>query len=234
LPVVDPSSRPSGRPGADLAAVVLAAGDGSRFEGDAVTKLLATVAGVPIVRRAVGTLLAAEAGFDPVVAVVGSEAARVEAALSGLPVVVVRNDDYAAGQSTSVRRGVAAVRDLREGGDAGPDAVVVALGDMPVVAPASVDALVAAYRAGAGSALAAGYRGRRGNPVLFDRRHLDRLAGVVGDVGGREVLVDGDDSAVVETGDPGVLRDVDTDADLARVRAAVDGDGRDPTDVDGG
>jgi hypothetical protein len=44
------------------------------------------------------------------------------------------------------------------------------------------------------------------------------LADVDGDVGGRDILLSGDDSVLVETGDPGVRRDVDTQTDLDAVR----------------
>jgi molybdenum cofactor cytidylyltransferase len=50
--------------------------------------------------------------------------------------------------------------------------------------------------------------------VLFDERHFEALEDVSGDAGGRELLLDGDRAAIVETGDPGVVRDVDTEADL--------------------
>jgi molybdenum cofactor cytidylyltransferase len=85
---------------------------------------------------------------------------------------------------------------------------------MPRVDPDSVCALVRAYRGGAGDALAAAHGGRRGNPVLFDACHFPALASVEGDRGGREVLLSGERSALVETGDPGVRRDVDTTDDL--------------------
>ncbi|PHQ46098.1 molybdopterin-guanine dinucleotide biosynthesis protein A [Halorubrum sp. C3] len=125
---------------------------------------------------------------------------------------VVHNDAYEAGQATTVRRGVAAIRD-RDGA-----AALIALGDMPFVSVESVDRLVAAYRAGVGDALAAGFGGVRGNPVLFDERHFDALSDVAGDTGGREILLTDDRSALVETGDEGVLADVDRDEDLETLR----------------
>jgi molybdenum cofactor cytidylyltransferase len=203
LPVVDPPTADvdAVRDGS-VAGVLLAAGTSSRFGEE--NKLLARVDGDPLVRRAGRTLAAA--GVEPRVAVLGHEADRVAGALDGLGFRFVRNPDYAAGQATSVGAGVDAV--------SGASAAVFALGDMPAVDPATVGALVAAYRAGAGTALAAAFDGRRGNPVLFDARHFDALADVAGDVGGREILLDGDESALVETGDPGVCRDVDTPADL--------------------
>lgn len=222
LPLVDPADvtdgtdedetagRQRGEP--TVAGVLLAAGTGSRF-GDA-NKLLATLDGEPIVRRAGRTLV--DAGLDPLVAVVGYEAERVAAALDGLPVRIVENDAYREGQSTSVRAGVDAV------GEHGVGAAVFALGDMPCVAPASVRALVTVYRGGRWTALAAACDGRRGNPVLFDSRRFDALAAVSGDRGGRRLLGGSERAALVETNDPGVLRDVDTAADLDRLHSSSD------------
>lgn len=188
--------------------VLLAGGTSSRF-GEA-NKLLADLDGEPLVRHAASTLLGAD--LDGVVAVLGHEADAVQTALAGLGLRVVRNSDYDGGLSTSVARGVTAARD----GDA--DAAVFLPGDMPRVDPSTVGALIDAYRAGLGTALAAACDGRRGNPVLFDRRHFEALLAVEGDVGGRPVLVEGGGGALVETGDTGVLVDVDTTDDLQRHR----------------
>lgn len=188
--------------------VLLAAGTSSRF-GET-NKLLADLDGEPLVRHAARTLLGAD--LDGVVVVVGHEADAVEAALADLDLRVVRNPDYGEGLSTSVIQGVSAAREE----DA--DAAAFLPGDMPGVDPSTVVALVDAYRAGLGTALAAACDGRRGNPVLFDRRHFEALLAVEGDVGGRPVLVGSEEGALVETGDPGVLADVDTTADLERRR----------------
>jgi molybdenum cofactor cytidylyltransferase len=189
-----------------VAGVLLAAGTSSRF-GET-NKLLEPLDGEPLVRHAGRTLAAV--GLSPLVAVLGHDSARVRDALDGLGFTFVENPAYETGQSTSVRAGIEAL--------AGVAGAVVALGDMPFVSPASVTALVAAYRAGLGTALAAACDGRRGNPVLFDARYFDALTGVSGDVGGRKILLTGGDSVLVETGDRGVLRDVDTPADLASDR----------------
>ena len=211
LPVVDPPANRTGE--ARVAGVLLAAGTSTRF-GDA-NKLLADVEresggdgqqdGTPMVRRSAETLLATD--LDGVVVVLGHEADRVRAALAGLDVSFAENPEYESGQASSVRAGVRALSDV--------DAAVFALGDMPYVDPESVSALVAAYEAGEGTALAAGYEGRRGNPVLFDATHFPALADRDGDVGGKQVLFSADDAAVVETSDPGVRRDVDRPDEFA-------------------
>lgn len=208
LPIVEPPDRPDfGRP-ERIAGVLLAAGTSSRY--GPTNKLLASIDGDPIVRHAGRSLAAAD--LDRLVAVVGHDADAVADALDGLGFTIVENPGYEAGQSTSVRAGVRALADETA-------AVVVALGDMPFVEPATVDALVAAYRDGAGTALAAAHEGERGNPVLFDSRHFDALTDVSGDVGGRHILLHGDDSALVKTGDSGVTWDIDTPDDLRDERS---------------
>ena len=224
FPVVEPPS--TGREAAEcsvaedvaVAGVLLAGGTSSRF-GDA-NKLLVDVDGVPMVRRSARTLL--DADLEPVVVVVGYEASLVRCALDGLDVRIVENPDYRDGQATSLRAGVRALDDatldsrVREGEPTrGVDAAVFALGDMPYVDPSSVEALVASYVAEEGSALAAGYDGVRGNPVLFDQRHFGALVATEGDVGGRAVFESAASAAVVETGDPGVRRDVDRPDDFS-------------------
>lgn len=202
LPFVDPPT-PSDPDRSGIVGVVLAAGESSRF--GAANKLLATIDGEPLVRRAATTLL--DAGLE-VVVVLGHDAATVRDALDGLDVSFASNPAYDEGQSTSVRRGVevASARDA--------DAAVFLPGDMPFVAPGTVRALLAAYRAGAGEALAVAHEGVRGNPVLFDRACFDALRAVEGDVGGRSVLLAHENAALVRVDDPGVRTDVDTRDEL--------------------
>ena len=184
--------------------VVLAAGSSSRF-GET-NKLLTEWIDAPLVSHAVDNLL--QSVVDEVVVVVGYDAKRVQAAVSGFEVTIVNNQKYAAGQATSVRRGVEAARTR------GADAIVFVLGDMPAVETESIDLLVNAYHAGVGYALATAFEGNRGNPVLFARRHFDALANITGDTGGRGVLHNDDEAALVETGDRGVLIDVDSIEDM--------------------
>jgi molybdenum cofactor cytidylyltransferase len=213
LAALDPDEPPA----PTVVGVLLAGGTSSRF-GDA-NKLRAELDGEPLVRHAARTLL--DADLHEVVVVTGHEAGAVRAALADLPVRFVHNPAYEAGLSTSVARGVRAVTgadDADGEGGADVDAAVFLPGDMPAVEPSTVRRLVDARRAGLGTALAAAHDGRRGNPVLFDRRHFEDLLDVEGDVGGRPVLVGSDDAALVATDDPGVVVDVDTVADLRRRR----------------
>src|SRR5262245_7699568 len=104
---------------AQVAAIVLAAGRSSRMGPQ--NKLIADIAGKPMVRRVAETALASAA--RPVLVVTGHMAAEVGAALSGLDVTPVANPDYATGLASSLKAGIRAV-------PAGCDGALVLLGDM--------------------------------------------------------------------------------------------------------
>lgn len=166
----------SGR-GVRVAGVLLAAGAGRRFGGP---KALAQLEGEPLVTR--GTRLLATAGCDPVVVVLGARAAQVRAVADLGGALVVVNEAWESGMASSLRTGLSAVA----AGDAA--AFVVALVDQPLVTPAAVRRLIAAWRDGAVAAVAT-YGGKQRNPVLFDRRVCaDVGRAAVGDEGARTWL----------------------------------------------
>lgn len=207
LTVIDPASVAAEEPVASptVHGVVLAAGTSSRYGGS--NKLLELIDGEPVVTHTVEAVRAAD--LDGITVILGHDAERVGAAVSGLRVNLQTNDRYAEGQSTSVATGVAAARER------GADAVLIALGDMPFVSVETIETLLSVYARNAGDAVAAACGGKRGNPVLFDERFFDALSSVEGDVGGRELLYSDPGAVAVETGDPGVLHDVDSPGDLA-------------------
>ncbi len=131
-----------------VAAVVLAAGPGSRFHGRT-HKLLASLGGRPVVAHAVGAAVASGLATFVVTGAVDLQG-RVDA-----EAVLVNNARWAEGQSSSLQAGIAAAA------AAGHDAVVVGLGDQPLVGPHAWSAL-AACRA---QMAVATYGGRLGNPV---------------------------------------------------------------------
>ncbi|WP_018261281.1 nucleotidyltransferase family protein [Methylobacterium sp. WSM2598] len=184
--------------------VLLAAGRGTRF-GPA-PKLLAPLDGVPLVRHAAEAAL--RAGIGPVVAVLGHAEEAVRAALAGLDLVLVRNPAYAQGLSTSLRAGLAALPEAAEG-------AMILLGDMPRVPPALLAGLAAAF-AGTDAAVVPVCAGRRGNPVLLNRRRLAaELAALTGDRGAGPLLAGRRDVREWPVEEAGILLDVDTPETLA-------------------
>ena len=195
--------------GNHVAALILAAGASSRMGHP---KQLLDWNGRPLVRAAAEVALAAR--LDPLLVVVGGAQTAVADALAGLPLQMIANPDYAHGQSTSLRAGIAAL-----GQDA--DAVVVLLGDQPFVTAAIVEQLVAEWRTSRAVIVAPTYVGQRGNPVLFARAVFPELLAVQGDQGARAVLAaERARVRLVAFDDPRPLADIDTPEDYERLRDA--------------
>lgn len=189
-----------------VAGLLLAAGAGRRF---GMAKALALFHGRPLVRHGADTLAAG--GCDPVLVVVGAQAAAVRAAAAGLS--LVDNPDWATGMGSSLRAGLTVLAD-------GPaDAVVVLLADMPGVSGAAVARMVAV--AGPDALAAGGYGDRRGHPVLLGRAHWAGVAATAtGDRGARDYLRERA-VRVVEVGDVADDTDADTPHLLSLVESAV-------------
>lgn len=190
-----------------VAGIVLAAGTSSRMAGQ---KLLLPLGNKSVLEHVVD--LALSLPLAPVIVVLGHQAEALVAVLGRRPVVLARNPAYAQGQSTSVRAALAAL-------PSGVRAAVFFLGDQPLIRRQVVETLLKTYQETGAPAVYPTYTGRRGNPVLFDRRAFTALAGCQGDEGGRTLLAGGLAGAVaVPVDDPGILLDIDTAADYERAR----------------
>jgi molybdenum cofactor cytidylyltransferase len=165
---------------AKIAAILLGAGKSARMGGP--NKLLATLDGKSLIRHAAEA--ASGAGLSQTVLVTGHLAERVAAEVADLDVTTVHNPDYADGMAGSIRTGMNALSPET-------DAVIVLLGDMPRIDAAVLRALIAAYRQDDTSLIVtATADGKRGNPVLWDRRFFEALKSLSGDVGARHVIAE--------------------------------------------
>lgn len=182
-----------------VAAVVLAAGGGSRFQGDA-HKLLVELRGRPLVSWAVEAALGG--GLDEVVVVTG--AVDLTGVLAA-GVTVLRNDRWSDGIGSSLGVAIAAA----EG--AGHDAVVVGLGDQPFI---TAEAWRVVGRSTAAPIVAATYDGKRRNPVRL-AAEVWPLLDTTADEGARSLMRRRPD-LVGEVACPGTPADVDTLEDLAQ------------------
>lgn len=192
---------------AAIAGILLAAGLGRRYDpSGARLKLLQPApagprAGSPLAQAALANLLAA---VDDVVAVVrradDDRQRQLHRMLEAAGAQLAICDEADDGIGRSIARGVGAR----------PDAAgwLIALADMPAVAPATIaavrDALVDGH-----DAAAPVHGGRRGHPVGFGRRCREALLALRGDRGARDVLARFR-PRLIDVDDPGCLLDIDT------------------------
>ncbi len=212
--VTRPQPREEPEPaGKRIATILLAAGRSTRMGGP--NKLLAEVAGKPLVRITAEHALASRA--RPVIVVTGHQRDLVEAALEGLPVRLAHNPDFASGLATSLRTGITAL-------PPDVDGAVICLGDMPQVSAGLIDQLISVFDPERGALVVLPtVAGKRGNPVLWSRRFFGDLMAVEGDVGARHLIGSYAEAvAEVPVTDRAVLSDIDTPEALQALLAELE------------
>jgi len=174
-----------------IAAIVLAAGEASRF-GSPKQRLL--------LPRVLERLAAAP--IDEIVIVAGAyELESPSDTLSlGVPTRVVRCEEWELGPGASLRCGLAALKNI--------EAAVVVLADGPNLPPAAVERALASWR-DAGGIVAASYGSARSHPLVLGRSDW----GDIPDEGLRDRIV-----RLVPCDDLGDPGDVDTPSDLDELR----------------
>lgn len=207
----DPRAAPLLAAPGQVVGLVLAAGRSQRMGRP---KQLAQLGGRPLLEHTLRSLSAS--GVDEVVVALGAHAGLVERGVRLQGAVPLRAGRWREGMGAVLAEASAAL--------AGCGALVVALGDQPMVGPAVVERLVAAWRAGAGPVVRAAYSGRPGHPVLFDGTLLPELAALGGDVGARGLLARRPGGVhLVEVGELGDDLDVDDEAGLEAARRLLAG-----------
>lgn len=186
----------------NIVGLLLAAGSATRFGSDKLSHRLPH--GVPMAVQAARHL---HSVLPTIYAVVkpGTQELALQLKNEGCEIVVCENAAEGMGASLACA--------ARGAGKA--DGYLVALGDMPFVRTSSIAAVRDALASGA--PLAAPYfRARRGHPVGISRMFFEDLLACKGDEGAKGLLRENEKRLVkIPVGDPGVLRDIDTPADLA-------------------
>jgi len=195
-----------------VSCVILAAGSGERMELDkGQDKLLLPLGQKTILEHVVDNALQA-AGVKEIILVTRPRSKSiVMELLRGKNVHLVINPRYRQGMASSLQAGLAAVHPAAQ-------AAIFALGDQPFVTPFVYDALIGSYEKNWNLLTAPLYRGKRGNPVLLDRRVWPMLMQMQGDTGGRELFsrVAAAHISLLELETAGILQDIDTPEDYHR------------------
>jgi molybdenum cofactor cytidylyltransferase len=189
--------------------IILSAGKSSRMGRP--KALLPVGQGDTFLSRVTRTLL--DGGVEEVVVVVGADADAIRASVrrAGTPARVVENPDYEQGQLSSL---VTALRTIDR---PGVTAALVTLIDVPLVATATVQTLLRAFKEHEALIVRPTSHGRHGHPVIFDRRVFDELRRA-NPAEGANAVVRGHSAELfdVEVPDEGAFADIDTPEDYER------------------
>jgi molybdenum cofactor cytidylyltransferase len=190
-------------------AIVLAAGASTRMGRP---KALLEAGDRTFIRRILDTLRAAGVQDAVVVIRAGQDeiAAEVEASGFGRTVLNPRADE---GQLSSLIAGLDAIEHH------GVYAALVTLVDVPLIGADAVRLLLERAAVSTAPVLRAVHHGRHGHPVIFKRQLFEALRRADPSAGAKAIVraVHVED---VETGDTGVVEDVDTPEDYARLFGA--------------
>ena len=197
--------RTTDKSGSAFDAIVLAAGSSTRF-GD--RKLLSQLNGKPLMMFA---LEAAAGSACRRTAVVVNNYVLAEMPVLPPAVEVVLNESALEGIGSSISCGVQSVADS--------DAVLLLAADQPLVTSRLIDSMLQSGSVHKKSIIAASFRGMIRNPVMFPRMYYPELIALHEDRGARIVAERHAGNIIkVELDDEEQLIDVDTPADLERVR----------------
>ncbi len=208
--LTEPSRRPERRTAAttkskdaerEIAAIVLAAGQSRRMGNE--NKLFLPLENRSVIQQVVANLEGSK--VSQIFVVTGHQQDMVREELEDTSVTFVNNPEYSNGLSTSLRTALAVLPQEVNG-------ILVCLGDMPFVRSQHINALVDSFDSVTERQICVPtFNGKRGNPVLWDRRYMQEMMEVRGDVGAKHIIGDYEEYVTeVELGDPGVVTDIDT------------------------
>jgi len=189
-----------------ISGIVLAAGESKRM---GVAKQLLPFGKTTLLERVVDNALGSN--LDEVIVVLGYRAEEIAPRIGQRPVKIAINPDFRQGMSSSLKCGLAQVSPQAE-------AIMILLGDQPFVGKGLINLLMEAYPESNRGIIVPVYRGRRGNPVIFDIKYRGELLGLRGDVGGKGVVENHpEDLLEVEVKSAGIIADVDQERDYKGV-----------------
>lgn len=186
--------------------LVLAAGLSSRM---GTNKMLMKVNGSVIIEKTITMLM--KSSISNITVVLGNCSKEIMKALEDYPVNFIYNPDYGSGMSSSIKCGIKWAAE-----QSGIDAVLIILGDMPLIKADTIDYLIEEYKKKSSAIIVPRYKGRNGHPVLFSRKMFRHILTIKGDNGAREVINNFSDQVLfLDVDDPGITIDLDTKEDIA-------------------
>ena len=163
----------------NIGIIILAAG-ASRRMGQ--PKQLLPYQGKPLIEQV--TKVAIDSSYQPVIVVLAAYASIIEPELSHLHIRIAYNQQWATGMASSLKCGLSKMQAITSQ----LDAVIVMLGDQPLVSTSLIQQLVTQYQRSNCPIVASQYNGIIGVPVLFNQTLFSELGTIEGDVGAKLII----------------------------------------------
>ena len=180
-------------------AIILAAGESRRMGKP---KLLLPYGDGTIIETVIGQTIRSKA--DNVLVVLGSNKEKISKQIRNYPVEISENREFRNGMLSSIQCGLKAL-------PVNTYAVLVLLGDQPMIPSSVIDKVIDAYRQSEKGIVIAVYNGKRGHPILFEMKYRGEVEQLISGSSFRDLTQKhSEDILEIEVDAPGILRDIDT------------------------
>lgn len=195
------------------AAIVLAAGESKRMGQN---KLLLRFNDKTLIESILDAIAGAK--VDEMVVVLGYKPQRVIDAIKQRldAIKTVINEDYEQGMTSSFQKGLLSVRHV--------DAAFLVLGDQPIVDNNLLKVMIKEMEKKSSEALIVSpiHRGKKGHPLLFHKQLFDEILGLTEAETIRDIVHRHADRLVTIEAPEWTTMDIDTPADVARIRSLIE------------
>jgi xanthine/CO dehydrogenase XdhC/CoxF family maturation factor/CTP:molybdopterin cytidylyltransferase MocA len=185
-----------------VTAIILAAGASSRMGKP---KLLLPFGDSTVIGTVINEVLASS--IRHAIVVLGARYEAHHRAIRDYPVEIIHNKGFRDGMLSSVKCGLEHVPETAE-------AVMILLGDQPMVTSDEMDRLLGSYVSSEKGILVATHGSKRGHPILIGRKFLSEIRGFSVESSLRHLLeIHPDEILEIQTENDRILRDIDTEKD---------------------
>jgi len=185
------------------AIIVLAAGSSSRMGRP---KQLLPYNGKSLLEHTVD--MANDADANPVIVVLGANAALLEKEIDEKKVHIVENKEWEEGMASSIRCGLNTLLHIAPSSDA----VILMVCDQPYVSASLLNELVATQKNTGKLIVASQYENTFGPPALFYKSIFPELLKLKGNAGARNIVTQHSDDTAIVSFEEGKI-DIDTETD---------------------
>ena len=194
----------------NIVGIILGAGRSRRMGLE--NKLVAEINGKPMIVHAIESVK--NSRVNKTILVTGYQREIVERAVQGIEIEIIYNPNFTEGLSSSIKSiGHKLTKNV--------DAVILCLGDMPGITSTHINSLIKAFKNNPNRQIVIPtYNGRRGNPVLWGKKHFPLLVNLSGDRGAKVLFQNNENNITeVQIEDEAILTDLDTPEALEKYRS---------------